>query len=64
MEGMRTIDPAACSWVDTYRRLVEVVVPRPIAVVSTVDAEGRPNLAPFSFFTVVSSFEVSVIRLP
>lgn len=27
-----------------------LVTPRPIAWVSTVDAEGRPNLAPFSFF--------------
>jgi flavin reductase (DIM6/NTAB) family NADH-FMN oxidoreductase RutF len=27
-----------------------IVVPRPIGWVSTVDAEGRPNLAPYSFF--------------
>jgi len=33
--------------------LVNAVVPRPIAWVSTVDAEGRPNLAPFSFFNVI-----------
>ncbi|MCP4899124.1 MAG: flavin reductase family protein [bacterium] len=50
-----TIDPAEVSWIDVYRRLTEVVVPRPIALVSTVDGDGRPNLAPFSFFTVVSS---------
>ena len=31
-----------------------IVVPRPIAWVSSVDAEGHVNLAPFSFFTVVS----------
>lgn len=51
----RTLDPAELPWQQVYRRLVEVVVPRPIALVSTVDAEGRPNLAPFSFFTVVSA---------
>ena len=45
----RSIDPAASSWVDTYKRLTEVVTPRPIALVSTVDKEGRANLAPFSF---------------
>ena len=51
----RTIDAAATPWTDVYRRLVEIVVPRPIALVSSVDPEGRPNLAPFSFYTVVSA---------
>lgn len=50
-----TIDPSSTSWVDGYRRLTEVVIPRPIALVATVDGEGVANLAPFSFFTVVSS---------
>ncbi len=46
-------DPA--SWQELYRRLVEVVVPRPIALVASVDEKGRANVAPFSFFTVVSA---------
>ncbi len=50
-----TIDPQEVGWIECYRRMTEIVVPRAIAVVSTVDAAGRPNLAPFSFFTVVSS---------
>lgn len=50
-----TIDTATTSWVDNYRRLTEVVIPRPIALVATVDPDGVTNLAPFSFFTVVSS---------
>ncbi len=33
-----------------YRLLTSLVAPRPIALVSTVDAAGRGNLAPFSFF--------------
>jgi len=49
------IDTATTSWVDGYRRLTEVVIPRPIALVATVSPEGDTNLAPFSFFTVVSS---------
>jgi flavin reductase (DIM6/NTAB) family NADH-FMN oxidoreductase RutF len=49
------IDTATTSWVDDYRRLTEVVIPRPIALVATVDPDGVTNLAPFSFFTVVSS---------
>lgn len=38
-----------------YKLLIGAVVPRPIAFVSTVDAAGVRNLAPFSFFTAVSS---------
>jgi flavin reductase (DIM6/NTAB) family NADH-FMN oxidoreductase RutF len=49
------VDTAETSWVDAYRRLTEVVIPRPIALVGTVGPEGAVNLAPFSFFTVVSS---------
>lgn len=37
-----------------YRFLVGAVQPRPIAWVTTVDASGARNLAPFSFFTVAS----------
>ncbi|MFC5970407.1 flavin reductase family protein [Halomarina salina] len=37
-----------------YRLLGGVVVPRPIAWVGSYDAEGRANLAPYSFFNVVS----------
>ncbi len=50
-----SIDTASTEWVDSYRRLTEVVIPRPIALVATVDPAGVTNLAPFSFFTVVSS---------
>ncbi|WP_168583682.1 flavin reductase family protein [Gephyromycinifex aptenodytis] len=38
-----------------YRLLTGLVVPRPIAWVSTVDAAGIGNLAPHSFFTVASA---------
>ncbi|GAB2978236.1 flavin reductase family protein [Nocardioides montaniterrae] len=38
-----------------YELLGALVVPRPIAWVSTVDADGVGNLAPHSFFTVVST---------
>jgi flavin reductase (DIM6/NTAB) family NADH-FMN oxidoreductase RutF len=54
-EAIKTLDTAQTQWTEVYKRLVEAVVPRPIALVSTVDASGRPNLAPFSFFNVVSS---------
>ena len=37
---------------DLYRTLIDVVTPRPIAWVTTIDDLGRVNLAPFSFFNV------------
>ena len=39
---------------DRYKLLTSLVVPRPIALVSTVDREGIPNAAPYSFFNVFS----------
>lgn len=39
---------------DAYRWLASTVTPRPIAWVSTLSADGRSNLAPFSFFQVIS----------
>ena len=56
---MKTIVVADTPWRETYARLTEIVQPRPIALVSTLDPEmgpdGGPNLAPFSFFTIISS---------
>jgi flavin reductase (DIM6/NTAB) family NADH-FMN oxidoreductase RutF len=47
------IDVQQADWVRVYRTLIEVVTPRPIAWVSTIDSQGRVNLAPFSFFNAV-----------
>ncbi|MGH9615200.1 MAG: flavin reductase family protein [Acidobacteriaceae bacterium] len=53
--AMRTLDPSQEKPQDIYKLLVGVVVPRPIAFVSSMDADGVRNLAPFSFFTVASA---------
>jgi len=45
-------DPAQMPARRFYRLLNSVVVPRPIAWVSTISGEGVDNLAPHSFFTV------------
>ena len=45
-------DPAEMSTRAFYRVVNSVVVPRPIAWVCTRSADGLPNLAPHSFFTV------------
>lgn len=49
---MKRIDPKAVPVPEVHAHLVGAVGPRPIAFASTVDAEGRPNLSPFSFFNV------------
>lgn len=41
--------------VDAYRLLTSIVVPRPIAWISTLSADGVGNLAPHSFFGVASA---------
>ncbi len=50
---MQTFDTASLSPADNYKLLSGSIVPRPIAWVSTVDADGARNLAPYSFFTAV-----------
>ena len=49
------VDPQSTSAQDVYKLLVGVIIPRPIAFVSSLSAEGVRNLAPFSFFTAVSA---------
>ena len=40
---------------EVYRLMISLVIPRPIAVVSTMSPDGRLNLAPFSYFIAISS---------
>jgi flavin reductase (DIM6/NTAB) family NADH-FMN oxidoreductase RutF len=53
------LDPLAA-----YRLLADTVVPRPIALVSTLSLEGVANLAPFSFFGVGGSNPPSLVFSP
>jgi len=48
-----TLFPDHLSVERRYKLLTGLVVPRPIAWVSTVDDLGRANLAPFSYFSIV-----------
>jgi flavin reductase (DIM6/NTAB) family NADH-FMN oxidoreductase RutF len=58
------IDVANTPVVDVYHILVGVVTPRPIAWVTTVDREGRINLAPFSFFNAFGANPPVVVFSP
>src|SRR6516162_5044958 len=53
--GFSSFDFAALSPRERYKLLIGTVVPRPIALVTTVDAQGRVNAAPFSFFNCLSA---------
>ncbi len=55
MQEMITISPKEVATPKLHGYLLGAVGPRPIAFASTVDAEGRPNLSPFSFFNVFSA---------
>src|SRR5260370_23062655 len=50
-----TFDFRTLSARDRYKLLIGTVTPRPIALVTTVDLEGRINAAPFSFFNCLSA---------
>ena len=52
---MLSFDPLSIPTKDLHQFMVSAVAPRPIAWVSTVDANGNPNLAPYSFFNAFSS---------
>ncbi|MDF2438261.1 MAG: hypothetical protein K0Q95_2637 [Bacteroidota bacterium] len=52
---MFRIDPKDVTPQVLHSYLLGAVAPRPIAFASTIDKDGNPNLAPFSFFNVFSS---------
>lgn len=50
-----TVNPSEHPIAQVHQYLLGAVGPRPICFASTVDKEGNPNLAPFSFFNVFSA---------
>jgi flavin reductase (DIM6/NTAB) family NADH-FMN oxidoreductase RutF len=58
------IDVSTADVLTVYRALIGIVTPRPIAWVTTVDNEGRVNLAPFSFFNAFGANPPVVVFSP
>lgn len=52
---MYSINPNEIEAKKLHGYLLGAIAPRPIAFASTIDAKGRPNLSPFSFFNVFGS---------
>lgn len=58
------IDPQEFHVRELYGMLVGAVAPRPIAFASTLNANGQPNLAPFSFFNAFGANPPIVVFSP
>jgi flavin reductase (DIM6/NTAB) family NADH-FMN oxidoreductase RutF len=52
---MKSFDPKDLAIPKLHQYLLGAIGPRPIAFASTIDENGIPNLAPFSFFNVFSA---------
>lgn len=52
---MQTFDFRTMKRSEIYRLMTDVIVPRPIAWITTESKSGQRNLAPFSYFNGVSS---------
>ena len=61
---MKHFDTSALTVPQVHGLLVGSIGPRPIAFASTVDAEGRPNLSPFSFFNCFGANPPTLIFSP
>ncbi len=64
MSEYLSLDPRELEARKLHGYLLGSVTPRPIAFASTLDREGRPNLAPFSYFNVFSTRPPILIFAP
>jgi flavin reductase (DIM6/NTAB) family NADH-FMN oxidoreductase RutF len=58
------IKPEVLAWKSVYKILIGSVLPRPIGWISTINDQGQPNLAPFSFFNAVCANPPTVLFCP
>jgi flavin reductase (DIM6/NTAB) family NADH-FMN oxidoreductase RutF len=62
--SMLTLYPADCKLKQIYKLMTGIIVPRPVALVSTMDRNGVANLAPFSAFCGAGSNPPAVLFCP
>lgn len=63
-QALLSIDPARHPAGQIYKLMSGMIVPRPVALVSTIDSEGVPNVAPFSFFCGVGCNPPTLLFCP
>lgn len=61
---MNSYDLDALTSGDRYRLISGCITPRPIAFVSTIDQNGRTNIAPFSFFNAMGCDPIVFVFSP
>ncbi len=59
-----SFNPANQTVLESYKLMTGLIVPRPVALVSTIDLHGVPNVAPFSFFCGVGANPPTVLFCP
>jgi flavin reductase (DIM6/NTAB) family NADH-FMN oxidoreductase RutF len=60
-QKMITLVPEMMEERTPYHLLTSICAPRPIVWVSTINAQGTPNLAPFSFYNAVAGFPPTIM---
>jgi flavin reductase (DIM6/NTAB) family NADH-FMN oxidoreductase RutF len=58
------ITPDSRPWQSIYKIMIGSILPRPIGWISTLNEQGQPNLAPFSFFNAVCANPPHVLFCP
>ena len=58
------LDPESLAVRDRYLLMIATILPRPIAWVATASPDGKPNLAPFSFFTGICANPMTICFAP
>jgi len=56
--------PSSVPWQTINKLMTGAILPRPIGWISTVNANGQPNLAPYSFFNMVCANPPTVVFCP
>lgn len=62
--NFKSVSPSELAIPELHQYLLGAVAPRPICFAGTVNKEGAPNLAPFSFFNVFSANPPIVVFSP
>lgn len=58
------LNPESIPWQTLYKLMTGSIVPRPIGWISTVNVDGQPNLAPFSFFNMAGANPPHLVFCP
>jgi flavin reductase (DIM6/NTAB) family NADH-FMN oxidoreductase RutF len=64
MSSKRRITVSELAGADGYKLVTGLIVPRPIGWIGTISGAGVPNVAPYSFFNVVSGLPPTFVFSP